>query len=864
MPQGNITQIEQDNADVNLTTLVTVFSGTPDASNIKQCICLIELGDGVKDVDGVGGDFLLTVEIGGQVVQPSLQVITVEASQAQIAFFTAPFVVPANALVEVKVESPNGADSDVDATATIFDVGPLSIAQISAQIAADLETYDGPTKAELDSAVAPLALEATVAALNNLSVADIAAELATYDAPTLAEVERILRVTNRLIESQRSEHTGQGNIYFVDPINGDTHANGNRGGIDDPYLGVQDCHDNAVTDSNHDIIILVAGDSGLTTLTEDVSLTKRYLFIRGPGRDFLWTRSGAGDTIAVTGDGIELCGFQVETAGVGAGDGISVSTSDFFKACNVWINDTRGHGILLNDCDNFILSGVSLQGAGVSGAGHGIFISAGSGETANFGDIHHCHINNVQGDGIRLDPSGGGSILQVKIHENGIQGCTSDGIHIVDSSVIGTFIHDNRFGNNSAVNINDGGTNTLDIGNTLVADIWDEVLSAATHNVPASSGRRLREVQESQYANGAIWIDTVNGTAGTTEFENGTAKNPVDSIEDANTLAASLGLGRFEVAPGSNITFTAAQENQEFRGRSWILAFGGQSIDGTTITGAHLSGICTGGGEQNLIECHLNGCTLPATTHLLMCGFGGIITLGEAGDLFFHQCYSGIAGTATPSLDFGAGIGDSNVSVRNYSGGLEIRNMNVAGSDTLSFEGRGQLVIASSCVGGTVAIRGLFTVTDNASAAVTLSDDARFDIDQINAAADLAISDAALATAASIAALNNLSSGEANAAADLAISDAALATAASIAALNNITAANVWAVTIADLVGMLGDDATALEVLTFIKHFFHDKQVMDDSEGTQKIYNGAGVLIGTINFTAAVPATSDLTRAKAV
>ena len=51
------------------------------------------------------------------------------------------------------------------------------------------------------------------------------------------------------------------------------------------------------------------------------------------------------------------------------------------------------------------------------------------------------------------------------------------------------------------------------------------------------------------------------------------------------------------------------------------------------------------------------------------------------------------------------------------------------------------------CAGGTVAIRGHFTVTDNASGAVALSDDSRYDKDQVTEATNA--SD--LATAAALA-----------------------------------------------------------------------------------------------------------------
>jgi hypothetical protein len=114
------------------------------------------------------------------------------------------------------------------------------------------------------------------------------------------------------------------------------------------------------------------------------------------------------------------------------------------------------------------------------------------------------------------------------------------------------------------------------------------------------------------------------------------------------------------------------------------------------------------------------------------CGIAGTQTIAEAGDYFTDRCHSAIAGTATPSWDFGGALNSSNLGFRNYSGGIEIQNMGAGtGSYTMSLEGRGQLVINANCSAtSTVTIRGLFTVTDNASGAVTLSDVARFAEDQ--------------------------------------------------------------------------------------------------------------------------------------
>jgi hypothetical protein len=71
-------------------------------------------------------------------------------------------------------------------------VGSLG-AQAKADVAAELATYDAPTKAEIDAAMAPLATAAAVAALNNLSQAQAqaaaAAALTAYDPPTKAELD---------------------------------------------------------------------------------------------------------------------------------------------------------------------------------------------------------------------------------------------------------------------------------------------------------------------------------------------------------------------------------------------------------------------------------------------------------------------------------------------------------------------------------------------------------------------------------------------------------------------------------------------------------------------------------------------------
>jgi hypothetical protein len=76
-------------------------------------------------------------------------------------------------------------------------------------------------------------------------------------------------------------------------------------------------------------------------------------------------------------------------------------------------------------------------------------------------------------------------------------------------------------------------------------------------------------------------------------------------------------------------------------------------------------------------------------------------------------------------------VANTQLNFRHYSGGIEVQNLGQAGTDNMSLEGHGQLVLNANCAGGTIAIRGNFTITDNVAggfvvAGGVLSDDARF------------------------------------------------------------------------------------------------------------------------------------------
>ena len=447
----------------------------------------------------------------------------------------------------------------------------------SGAIPATLQVYTNfPQTADNDVLAAGANGFAAIKSETALIVADTGELQTTLSAGLVAEgnnetlIEQF-KMNRAVTESQRGAHTHQpiGNIYFVDPTNGDTHASGNRGGITDPYATIQDCHDNAVTDSNHDLILLLSGAAaGPTTHTSTgtTTISKRYTFIRGPGRDFICVPSTNVDTFTITADGIELSGMQINTTGVGSGNGVTGTSADFVAIRDVWFNNTQGDAIELTDCDNFVIEGCSLQATGQSGSGHGIQIVAGAAETSSYGTIKHNYIEDIAGDGIQIDTTGGGSVLATTISQNKIQGCTDDGIDIVDAGCVDTFISDNRFGNNAGSNIEDAGTTTVEVNNVAWAkhSIATEArlaeLDAA--NLPADVDAILadtNELQADDYPTSIAAVQATLDTTGVLIATDGISGTSLSSGAQTDIYTAVMTTAMTEAYSTDGGTMTAAQ-----------------------------------------------------------------------------------------------------------------------------------------------------------------------------------------------------------------------------------------------------------------------------------------------------------------
>ncbi len=223
------------------------------------------------------------------------------------------------------------------------------------------------------------------------------------------------------------------------------------------------------------------------------------------------------------------------------------------------------------------------------------------------------------------------------------------------------------------------------------------------------------------YSQGAIWIDTINGTSGTTSFVNGTADRPALTYAQAITIATAMNIHNFRIVAGSNITLTANHDYDSFIGvgGQWNLDCGGQSIAGTYFESVNVSGIGIASISPTFRFCSIGaGTTLPPS-YFYTCGFDTSSVFpfiaGSAGQYLFVDCMSLVAGSEIPYFVFSGTGGTTGINIRKWSGGT---NITLDSNCTCSIEvvaGGGQTVTTG---GANLEIRGIcraVTITSSGS-----------------------------------------------------------------------------------------------------------------------------------------------------
>jgi hypothetical protein len=274
------------------------------------------------------------------------------------------------------------------------------------------------------------------------------------------------------------------------------------------------------------------------------------------------------------------------------------------------------------------------------------------------------------------------------------------------------------------------------------AGATDKILNAALsgYQTQGTVGAAITMAAYSGPHGPGVYIDDGAANTGTTLGKDGTVENPVSTVAAGTTIASNLGVQVLYLINDTVLTLTQTYEGFTFVGLGLNnkITLGSQDVDNSMFHNVILTGTQGGTGIIYAIGCALTGLA-SAEIIAWLCWLTGNNTLRAATTHIFKDCCSAVAGDVTPDLTF-PGTGTTEVSVRNYSGGLNLKSGTA--NDTISFEVvAGQIIIDSSCNSLTVRPRGALKVTDN-GVNTNIELEAAINLTNINAEMDNALNTA--------------------------------------------------------------------------------------------------------------------------
>ena len=233
-----------------------------------------------------------------------------------------------------------------------------------------------------------------------------------------------------------------------------------------------------------------------------------------------------------------------------------------------------------------------------------------------------------------------------------------------------------------------------------------------------------------------IYIDSGAANTNTVVGTDGTEKNPVSTFVAARTLADVLGLKIYYLEGNSDITLAATHVDWEFIGigsvSDNVVNLGSQDVSRSLFRNLTLEGTQGGTGRITARDCALQDPGSGATTlHIFAerCGFVDEIEVDTSNDNVFDQCFSLVAGTATPTIIATGSAGT--ISVRHYSGGLEFKALSA--SHNVTWEGIGQVIFNANCnVNANVSVRGIGSIIDNTGGMASLIETSLVNMPKVN------------------------------------------------------------------------------------------------------------------------------------
>jgi hypothetical protein len=303
-----------------------------------------------------------------------------------------------------------------------------------------------------------------------------------------------------------------------------------------------------------------------------------------------------------------------------------------------------------------------------------------------------------------------------------------------------------------AVNLNGANSNIADVTN----------LNQVQIRSANSAGLTFSDEINNQSYQGRVWINTFGIGLPGTGFPRGTPTSPVDNWDDALTIATTRNFDNYNldgeltftgatVPIGTGVTTTIVPINlsntQWFGASPTISEIYAETLPlyvaGATFDRMSINGELSGNTTLNDCSIVIDGFEGIANN----CGLNGDISIAQGDDLSitFRDCYSLVAGTLTPNIDF-SGVSNTGASFRGYNGGLQINNFGQDNNLSLDIS-TGNITLDSSCTGGTIVVRGLANLIDNSTSGCTVITNGLLDPSDIFSTGNTqSISDAVWAT----------------------------------------------------------------------------------------------------------------------
>lgn len=289
-----------------------------------------------------------------------------------------------------------------------------------------------------------------------------------------------------LVESLRNSHPAFGSVWYWDPYAGSDTNDGTT-----PSTAVQtfaQAHTLAGDNSGDVIFARATNPSGTTTVTENLSITKSTLKLRGPGNNLVLDPSSPGSaTVTIAADNVEVSGFFVGTA-TGGTDNAFTLTGDNILIRDVWISGVTGHGIALSSSSRPRI----LTSAVENCTGHGIELGTNTTQALISKALISGNTN-----GINLTGTG---IADNVIENSLIYKNSGYGVEIGSGVARTTLRAQNTIINNTTGNTQDSGTETYieapsggESASAIADAVWDEVI--ASHTVAGSAGKTLKDIK---------------------------------------------------------------------------------------------------------------------------------------------------------------------------------------------------------------------------------------------------------------------------------------------------------------------------------------------------------------------------------